>query len=144
MAEFEEKLNAILSNPEAMGQIMSLAQSLSGGKGAGPAPDPASGPASEVPREAPVPDSPPGNLPGPFSEPALLGSLDPSLLQLGTRLLREYQGEDSRNTALLMALKPFLKEEKQERLDRAIQAARIIRLIRVGLGALGRKEEGHV
>ena len=31
MAEFEEKLNQILSSPEAMEQIMSLANSLSDG-----------------------------------------------------------------------------------------------------------------
>ena len=30
MAEFEEKLNAILSDPQAMGQIASLAQALTG------------------------------------------------------------------------------------------------------------------
>ena len=29
MADLEEKLNAILGNPEAMGQIMSIARSLS-------------------------------------------------------------------------------------------------------------------
>ena len=32
MAEFEEKLNSILGNQEAMAQIMSLARSLSGEK----------------------------------------------------------------------------------------------------------------
>ena len=30
LSDFEEKLNAILSNPEAMAQVMGLAQSLSG------------------------------------------------------------------------------------------------------------------
>ena len=30
MAEFDEKLNSLLSNPDAMSQIMQLAQSLSG------------------------------------------------------------------------------------------------------------------
>ena len=30
MAEFDEKLNALLSNPDSMAQIMRLAQSLSG------------------------------------------------------------------------------------------------------------------
>ena len=38
MGEFEEKMNAILGNKEAMGQIMALAQSL--GKPAPPAPEP--------------------------------------------------------------------------------------------------------
>ena len=33
MSDFEEKLNAILSNPESMGQIMNLAQSLNLGGG---------------------------------------------------------------------------------------------------------------
>ena len=31
MAEFEEKLNALLSNPEQMAQVMQMAQSLSAG-----------------------------------------------------------------------------------------------------------------
>ena len=30
MAEFEEKLNAILGDPEAMGQIVSIAKALTG------------------------------------------------------------------------------------------------------------------
>jgi len=33
VAEFDDKLNSILSNPDAMAQIMQLAQSLSGGTG---------------------------------------------------------------------------------------------------------------
>jgi hypothetical protein len=33
VSDFEEKLNAILSNPESMGQIMNLAQSLNLGGG---------------------------------------------------------------------------------------------------------------
>ena len=31
MAEFDDKLSSILSNPDAMAQIMQLAQSISGG-----------------------------------------------------------------------------------------------------------------
>ena len=38
MAEFDDKLNSILSNPDAMAQIMQLAQSLSGGGEGGPTP----------------------------------------------------------------------------------------------------------
>ena len=44
MAELEEKLNAILGDPNAMGQIMALARSLGGGGGTGepnsPPPEP--------------------------------------------------------------------------------------------------------
>ena len=35
MSEFEDKLNAILSNPDAMAQVMNLAQSLDLGGGSG-------------------------------------------------------------------------------------------------------------
>ena len=45
VAEFDDKLNSILSNPDAMAQIMQLAQSLSGsteggGSAGGPPPPP--------------------------------------------------------------------------------------------------------
>ena len=39
MAEFEEKLQAILSDPQAMGQIASLAQALTGGAEGDAAPE---------------------------------------------------------------------------------------------------------
>ena len=48
MAEFDEKLNNILSNPEAMSQIMQLAQSLGG---------PAASPPAQQPAQAPPPPS---------------------------------------------------------------------------------------
>lgn len=57
------------------------------------------------------------------------------------QVLREYQSTDDRNAALLSALRPFLREERRARLDRAQQIARMTRLIRVALTAMGRKEE---
>ena len=55
MAEFDDKLNSILSNPDAMAQIMQLAQSLSGGTGGNNA-------ANAPP---PPPSQPGGSSPGP-------------------------------------------------------------------------------
>ena len=60
MGEFEEKLNALLSNPDALSQVMNLAQSLdlgggSGGGSGGPPPEGGS-PGSSAP-----PPSPGGN-----------------------------------------------------------------------------------
>jgi len=49
MAEFEEKLNAILSDPQAMGQIASLAQALTGEHAGESAPPPAAEPAEAGP-----------------------------------------------------------------------------------------------
>lgn len=140
MAEFEEQLNAILGNQEAMGQIMALARSLSGGpqeRGEGP-------PAGDVPEgdEADASPALPGGPPPDLS--ALLGELDPRLLQIGMQVLREAQNTQDRSTALLNALRPFLRKERQARLDKAIQIARISRMIRAALEALGGKEEGNV
>ena len=136
MAELEEQLSAILDNPEAMGQIMSLARSLSGGgkkeeKTAGPTLRP------EPPREESQEDPP--------DLSSLLGQVDPGMLQMGMRLFREYQGKDDRNAALLAALRPFLKEDRRAKLDRALELVRMLRLIRAALGAVGGKgDDGDV
>ena len=62
---------------------------------------------------------------------------------MGMRLWREYQGEDPRAAALLQALRPFLREQRRSRLDRAVQLARLSHVIRVALRELG-KEGEHV
>ena len=126
MGEFEEKMNAILGNKEAMGQIMALAQSL--GK--------QSSSDQEEKDTAPEPaeDAPPD-----LSQ--LMGNLDPKMVQLGMRLMREYQQDDGQNTALLQALRPYLREERRGRLDKAVQIAKMSRLLRVALGSLGGKGE---
>ena len=66
MAEFEEKLNNILSNPEAMSQIMQLAQSLGGG---------GEPPPSAPPPPQPSAPPPPGG--GGDLLSSLAGGLDP-------------------------------------------------------------------
>lgn len=139
MGEFEEKLNSILGDKEAMGQIMALAQSL--GKPAPPAPKP-----EEETREpgwertgAPAPESGAGEDPL-----SMLGSLDPRMVQMGMRLLKEYRTGDDRNAALLAALRPFLRKERYARLDRAIQIARLSRVLRVAFQSLGGKEVERV
>ncbi len=134
MAEFEEKLNAILGNQEAMGQIMALARSLSGEKGQQP---PAAETSAETPPESRPDPAPAGEAP---DLSALLGELDPAALQMGMRVVRELQGGDDRNAALLRALRPFLREERRARLDKALQIARLTRMIRVALGAAGGRE----
>lgn len=131
MGELDEKLNAILGNPQAMGQIMALAQSL-GGQG-------------EVGRTSEEVETPPPSPMGDGGNPLFgLGDLDPRLMQVGMRVLQEYQRGDDKKTALLTALRPFVKEERYEKLDRAIQIARLSRVIRVALEELGKEGDGHV
>ncbi len=128
MGELDEKLNAILGNPQAMGQIMALAQSLGG--------------QMEHPPEQKDGAVPSGRDEG---EPLFsLGDLDPRLMQVGMRVLQEYQRGDNKKTALLTALRPFVKEERYEKLDRAIQIARLSRVIRVALEELGKEGGANV
>ena len=121
MAEFEEKLNSILGDQNAMSQIMALAQSLSGAGGP---------PAAEKPDPEPAAASPADMSLG-------LNQVDPRLLQLGGRILKEYQRGEDTNTALLLALKPFLRQERYAKVDQAIQLARLARVVRVALESMG-------
>ena len=136
MAEFEDKLNSILGNQAAMNQIMALARSLSGEQQeASPAPESPSEDATYVPAAAE------GQQP---DLSALLGQIDPKMLQAGMEVIRQVQSTEDRNAALLNALRPFLREEKQARLDRALQIARMTKLVRAAIGALGGKEGERV
>lgn len=137
MAEFEDKLNEILGNPAAMGQIMNLAQSISGSQAAQQDLPP---PKEHKEQDATSPLQP--NMDDPFS---VLGQIDPKWIQMGMRALGEFQGGSDQNTALLLALKPFLREERYARIDKAIQLARISRVVRVALEAMGKTGgDGHV
>ena len=48
------------------------------------------------------------------------------------------------NRDLLSALKPFLKEDRRAGLDRALELARMIRLVRTALSGGAGREEGDV
>ena len=110
MSELEEKLNALLSDPNSMAQVMQMAQQLSAG--------------GVVGHEPQLGAPPPGPDLG-----AALGGLDPKLLGKLLPLAGELGTENSAALQLLQALRPFLKEEKQGKIERA---ARLARLIHVG------------
>ena len=84
---FEEKLNEILGDKNAMGQIMALAQSLSGAE---QKTEEAGG---EVPAFVPV-EEPVSGEGSPLDVGNLLSSVDPAMLQMGMRLLQEEQELD--------------------------------------------------
>ncbi len=137
MGDLEQKLDGILRNPEAMSQIMQLAQSLHLGDG---------GPSSAPPPEGTEPPAPQQNGPAP-SQGGLpgLSALDPGMLSAAAKLLGEYQsGQEDQRVALLMALKPFVREERYAKLDKAVQIARLSRLIRSALELFRPKGENHV
>ena len=152
MSELEDKLEGILGNPQAMAQIMSLAQSLNlGGSGTSSEDDgqtAAPPPEQEAVSPAPPPEPPPassGNsLSGLMSG---LSSLDPKMLSAAASLMGQFNsGNDDKRVALLNALRPFVREERYAKLDQAIQIAKLSRLIRSGLDLFHHRggEDVHV
>ena len=132
MAEFDEKLNSLLSNPEAMAQIMQMAQSLSGGQ--------AQQPVQQVPQAPPQQPSPPPPPPpvqqaaSPGGNPLaalsdLTGGMDTAMLTKLLPLIQELGSQnDSNARQLLYALRPYLKPDRQEKIERALQLARLFHL----------------
>ena len=138
MDDFEEKLNAILSNPDAMAQVASLAQSL--GAGAPPS-SPAAG-AGEQREQAPPPPAAETAAPDLGNLSSLLGQIDPAMIQRLLPLVRELNSpQDNQRKQFLYALRPYLKESRRDKVDRALQIARMIHLGKQFLGTLG---DGHV
>lgn len=123
MAQWEEKLGAILNNPQAMSQIMSIAQSLDSGSAASDAPETPPSPEPQAPGTQSAPQSDAG--------PGL--ELDPRLMEMGMRALSAYQDPNNDRAALLQALRPFVKEARQSKLDKAIQITRLSKVVRVVL-----------
>ena len=112
----EEKLGAILSNPQMMQQIMSMAQAMS------PPPEPQGRP--EQPPEPAPPASAPPALP------------DFSVMQKLAGMTRQ-SGIDKNQQALLRALSPYISRERSARLEKAMRAAQMARLASAFLNAGG-------
>ena len=105
MEDMESKLNAMLNDPAAMQRIIQMAQQLSGG--------------------AAQPNTPPPPPQNPVPPPQDSG-FDPMLLARFLPLLQELRQSNSQTTQLLYALRPFLKEEKQPKVERAAKLAHLI------------------
>lgn len=112
MDTVEDKLSALLQNPQLMQQVMALAQSLGDGGGPQnvPAPRPQSQNQSQNQNQAQSQQSQPG--------------LDPALLK-GLSSLMGRGKADSSQQALLRSLTPYLSRERISKLERAMRAARI-------------------
>ena len=99
MAEFDGKLNSILSNPDAMAQIMQLAQSIGGNTDQQSPPSP--------PPPAPMPAAtPPAASSGDLLS-SLTGGLDPKLLMRLMPLIQELGGQQDSNARQLLFARLF-------------------------------------
>lgn len=109
MDELEEKLGSILSDPQTMEKIMSIAQSLGQ-------------PSSESGEPAPAQNE------GPEQDLSMLQSIS-GLVKTGN-VTREQQ-------ALLTALTPYLNRDRISRLERAMRAAHMAKFASAFLSAGG-------
>ena len=141
MEDWENKIGRLLQDEAAMGQIMALAHSLSGEKQ-----EAVQGETAEAAERGSDLNAAEGLLKqlsgGAESGElgALLGQIDPRMLEIGMKVLGEWTRGDDQRTALLEALKPFVKEKRHARIDKAIQAARRTRVIRTALSAFREKQ----
>ena len=152
MADFDETLNSILGNPAAMAQIAQLAQSFGGAEsgsegGDNPPPGthspagppeahPPARPEGSPPPEAQEPVKPPETpdgapqmpqTPPPLSAlPPFSGFEEMPFLKRLLPLIQEIGGRrDSNARRLLYALRPYLRPARREKVERALQLARL-------------------
>lgn len=109
MDDFQDKLGAILSNPQMMQQIMSMAQAFG---------------QSSPPKQEP---------PSPAVASLQSGGPDAAMLQ---KLLSVAQqsGIDKNQQTLLRALEPYLTRERILKLEKAMRAARLTSVVTTILG----------
>lgn len=105
MDEMEDKINTILSNPEMMQKIMSMASALGG------QPPPSQLQSSQSPQP----------------EPSPLGNIDAATIQKIIDLAQQSK-IDKREQALLRALGAYLSRERIGKLEKAMRAAKIAKI----------------
>lgn len=102
MDDLNEKLNRLLSDPEGLAKIQAAAAALGGGAAPAPSPEPP-----------------------PPSEPGL-----PDLAGLSRLLpLLSGGGQDTPDTRLLYALRPYLRGQRAERLEEAVRLLKLAHLL---------------
>lgn len=113
MSELEERISSLLSNPQLMQQLASMAQTI--------------GNSSEVNHKQPD-NTELSDPPNPLFDPKVLNLLAQNLGQLGA---------DSNQKALLQALAPYLSTYRVQKLEKAMQAAKLAGVASAFLGAGG-------
>jgi hypothetical protein len=113
MGEMEEKIGAVLNNPELMQQIMAMAQSMGSAENTPP----------PEPTEPPPPRSNPGLLPE---------GIDFGSIQRIAGLAQRSQ-IDNNQRALLRALRPYLSNDRIGKLEKAMRAAKIAAVAGIAL-----------
>ena len=125
MDELERALRAVLDDPAQLRELRELAGSMGFSM---PQAQPESAPVQKAPEPEPVSEP----------EPARAAFQQQPLPEPAAAMLRQAGKTDKRQEALLLALKPFLRKERQEKIDRALHAARLASLASLALKNRGR------
>ena len=107
MPEMEEKLGAILANPQLMQQIMGMAQSLQ----------------QSSQKQPPKQEDPPTM---PDIDPVMIGKI----MNIAGKA-----GIDSNQKSLLHALEPYLTQQRIQKLEKAMRAAKLANAASAILGS---------
>ena len=133
MEDLQDALQSILSDPEQMARVAALAESLGlkqpdGLQQGEPLQTGHSEQREEsVPQEAPTSDAHPGGQRKESKQFASIPFFDPTTQDFGS-LMRLLSAAGGSETRLLSALRPTLSAAGQNRVDRALRAARLSRL----------------
>ncbi len=120
MDGIEEKLGSILSNPEMMNTIMTMAKALG----------------QSPPEPAP-------QQPSPAKQPPLQQKASPPIgkneLEMISRIssLSQQTGLDRQEQALLRALNPYLTRDRLNKLEKAMHAAKMAKFATIALDRAG-------
>ena len=113
MSDFEDKLNSILSSPDEMEKIISMARSLS---------ESMSSKEENGDNKSEAPELTPATV-----------NLDPKMLKVMGRLMGEYNSTGSDKKQLLDALKPYLRQDRWQKIDRAVEIAKLAHLAKIAI-----------
>ena len=122
MDDLEQKIQSVLSDPEQMQQVLNMARALG-------VSIPERGEPKAREQETPPPEQ---NIPPQAGVDALSEPVSQLLQQAGKL--------EKRQENLLNALKPFLKPNRREKIDRAMQVARLSHLAGYALRSRGEKK----
>lgn len=133
MSEFEDRINSILGNPEEMEKIMNLASQFMGGADKNEEPGTER---SGQNKSASGQSSDAGAGPGGLGALGSLGGFDMEMFSKMSRLMSQVKG-GSEKTELLRAMGPYLKQERREKLEKAVRFARIAKVAGAALREYG-------
>lgn len=125
MEGMEEKIGAILSNPDMMKTIMNMAQSLG------------QNPAQHEPSQTQKPQNPQQKSPPQQKSQPSIGKNELEMISKISSLSQQ-TGLDRQEQTLLKALNPYLTKDRLDKLEKAMHAAKMAKFASIAFNQGGR------